>query len=48
MVIDIKNDDGRVTYKMDSDTLASQIGASINYVSDIKELVHAVRRRISI
>ena len=32
MVIDIKNDDGRVTYKMDSDTLASQIGASINYV----------------
>ena len=37
MVIDIKNDDGRVTYKMDSDTLASQIGASINYVTDRKE-----------
>ncbi len=45
MVIDIKNDDGRVTYKMDSDTLASQIGAGINYVSDIKELVQRCKEK---
>lgn len=45
MVIDIKNDDGRVTYKMDSDTLASQIGASINYVSDMKELVQRCKEK---
>ena len=45
MVIDIKNDDGRVTYKMDPDTLVSQIGASINYVSDIKELVQCCKEK---
>ena len=45
MVIDIKNDDGRVTYKMDSDTLASQIGAGINYVSDMKELVQRCKEK---
>ena len=45
MVIDIKNDDGRVTYKMDSDTLVSQIGASINYVSDMKELVQRCKEK---
>ena len=45
MVIDIKNDDGRVTYKMDPDTLVSQIGASINYVSDIKELVQRCKEK---
>ena len=45
MVIDIKNDDGRVTYKTDPDTLVSQIGASINYVSDIKELVQCCKEK---
>lgn len=45
MVIDIKNDDGRVTYKMDPDTLVSQIGASINYVSDMKELVQRCKEK---
>lgn len=45
MVIDIKNDDGRVTYKMDSDTLASQIGANTNYVSDMKGLVQRCKEK---
>ena len=38
MVIDIKNDDGRITYKMQSETVL-EIDAGINYIRDIEELV---------
>ena len=38
MVIDIKNDEGRVTYKMQSEQVL-EIGAGIRYIPDIDELV---------
>lgn len=38
MVIDIKNDEGRITYHMDSHTV-SEIGADVNYIQDIEGLV---------
>lgn len=38
LVIDIKNDEGRVTYKMQTDTVL-QIEAGIDYITDIKSLV---------
>ncbi len=38
MVIDIKNDEGSITYKMDS-PLANEVGAQIGYIRDIDELV---------
>lgn len=38
MVIDIKNDDGRITYEMDSE-LVSGIGAAKGYVKDMPALV---------
>ena len=45
MVIDVKNDDGRITYQLDADTVASQIGASINYVTDINALVKKCKEK---
>lgn len=44
MVIDIKNDDGRVTYKMETDTVL-EIGAGINYIKDIDELVKKCKEK---
>ena len=38
MVIDIKNDEGRVTYKMQSEQVL-EIGAGVRYIPDIDELV---------
>lgn len=38
MVIDIKNDEGRVTYKMQTDRVL-EIDAGIRYIPDIEELV---------
>lgn len=38
LVIDIKNDEGRVTYKMQSEQVL-EIGSGIRYIPDIKELV---------
>ena len=38
MVIDIKNDEGKVTYKMQSEQVL-EIGAGVRYIADIDELV---------
>lgn len=38
MVIDVKNDAGEITWKMDQETAAS-MGACINYISDIDSLM---------
>ena len=38
MVIDIKNDEGKVTYKMESEQVL-EIGAGVRYIPDIEELV---------
>ena len=38
MVIDIKNDEGKVTYKMQSEQVL-EIDAGVGYISDIEELV---------
>lgn len=45
MVIDVKNDDGRITYQLDQDTVASQIGADINYVPDMNALVKRCKEK---
>ena len=39
MVIDVKNDEGKVTYKMHSDQV-QELGTSVGYISDIKGLVN--------
>lgn len=44
MVIDIKNDDGRVTYKMQTDTVL-EIGTGINYIRDIDGLVKKCKEK---
>lgn len=44
MVIDIKNDDGRITYKMQSETVL-EIDAGINYIRDIEELVKKCKEK---
>lgn len=44
MVIDIKNDDGMVTYKMQTDTVL-QINAGVNYIKDIDELVKKCKEK---
>lgn len=38
MVIDIKNDSGEITYKMDNE-VAKEIGATVGYISNIEDLV---------
>lgn len=44
LVIDIKNDEGRVTYKMQTDTVL-QIEAGIDYITDIKSLVAKCKKK---
>lgn len=43
MVIDIKNDDGNITYKMDLDS-AKEMGACINYISDMEGLMAKLKK----
>lgn len=44
MVIDIKNDSGEITYKIDL-ALAEEIGAGTNYIRDIKDLVSKLKEK---
>lgn len=44
MVIDIKNDSGEITYKMDNE-VAKEIGATVNYISNIKELIARLKAK---
>ncbi len=44
MVIDIKNDSGEITYKMEHD-LVEEIGAGINYIRDIKQLIKELKEQ---
>lgn len=44
MVIDIKNDEGRVTYKMQTDKVL-EIGAGIRYIPDIEALVQKCKEK---
>lgn len=43
MVIDVKNDSGEITYKMDHD-LAKEIGANTNYIPDMEQLVKDLKK----
>lgn len=44
MVIDVKNDEGKVTYKMQSD-LVQELEASVGYIPDIHELVQKCKEK---
>lgn len=44
MVIDIKNDSGEITYKMDNE-VAKEIGATANYINNIKDLVAKLKEK---
>lgn len=44
MVIDIKNDAGEITYKMESPTVA-EIGSGVGYVRDMPELVKRLKEK---
>lgn len=44
MVIDVKNDEGKVTYKMHSDQV-QELEASIGYIPDIKSLVDKCKEK---
>ncbi len=44
MVIDVKNDEGKITYKMQSD-MAQELEASIGYISDIHGLVERCKEK---
>lgn len=44
MVIDIKNDEGAVTYKMQSD-MVLEIEAGVRYIRDIEELVEKLHKK---
>lgn len=44
MVIDVKDDNGRITFKMDN-TLAQEIGATTNTIYDIDELIKLLKER---
>lgn len=44
MVIDIKNDSGEVTYKMDNE-MVLEVGAAKNYIQDIKTLVQELKKK---
>lgn len=44
MVIDIKNDEGKVTYKMQSEQVL-EIGAGVRYIPDIDELVSKCKKK---
>ena len=44
LVIDVKDDNGRITFKMDS-PLAQEIGATTNTISDIDELMKLLKEK---
>ena len=44
MVIDIKNDNGEITYKMDLPE-AKELKADVNYISDIQKLISELREK---
>lgn len=44
MVIDVKNDEGEITYNMELEA-AKQIGATVNYISNIKQLVYDLKKK---
>jgi len=44
MVIDIKNDSGEITYKMDLD-LVQEIGADVNYIRNIEKLISDLKAK---
>lgn len=44
MVIDVKNDEGRITYKMQTDTVV-EIEAGVRYISDIEELIQKCKEK---
>lgn len=44
MVIDIKNDSGEITYKMDL-PLVQEVGAGVNYIRDIDELISNLKSK---
>lgn len=44
MVIDVKNDEGRITYSMDS-AIAKEIGAITNTVSDMESLIKTLKEK---
>lgn len=44
MVLDIKNDSGEITYKMQIDEVIS-IGSGVNYIDDIKGLIEELKAR---
>lgn len=44
MVIDVKNDDGRVTYKINAPTV-SELGAEIGYIRDIDALIKKCKEK---
>ncbi len=44
LVIDVKNDDGRITYKMQTDTVL-EIDAGIGYIRDIDELIKKCKEK---
>ncbi len=44
MVIDVKDDDGKISYAMDSD-LVNEIGAATNTITDIQELIHRLKEK---
>ncbi len=44
MVIDVKNDDGRVTYKMNCDAV-TEIDAGVGYIRDIDQLVKTCKEK---
>lgn len=45
VVIDVKNDDGRITFAMDGAPVAKEIGASQNYIGDIDSLMAELKAR---
>ena len=44
MVIDVKNDEGRVTYHMDNPQV-QELGADVNYIQDIDELIQKCKEK---
>lgn len=44
MVIDVKNDEGFVTYKMESDTVL-EIGSGVRYIPDMEELIEKLHEK---
>ncbi len=44
MVIDVKNDEGNITYRMDLEA-ARELGACINYISDMEGLMGELKER---